>query len=90
MIFTHPSGNWNKRNTGIEFERNTPNRKTGDYDFTPYEQRIIDRATETFDDKVSAALKMLRDEYEYQTSREAIVEAIEVNDYDFDEDGNLA
>jgi hypothetical protein len=34
-------------------------------------------------------LKMLRDEYEYQTSEFAIVEAIESYDYDFTEDGKL-
>ena len=34
-------------------------------------------------------LAMLRRDLEYQTSREGIVETIEVNDYDFTEDGKL-
>ena len=33
---------------------------------------------------------MLKREYEYQTSEEAIRESIEANEYEFDEDGNLA
>lgn len=36
------------------------------------------------------ALRLLRDEWEYLTSEEAIIEAIEANKYDFDENGNLA
>ena len=35
-------------------------------------------------------LFMLRDEYEYQTSKDAIVESIQANEYLFTEDGNLA
>ncbi len=35
-------------------------------------------------------LSMLKQEYEYQTSREQIIESIEANDYEFDENGNLA
>ncbi len=31
---------------------------------------------------------MLEKEYEYQTSREAIIESIEANEYEFDEEGN--
>jgi hypothetical protein len=31
--------------------------------------------------------KQLRDEYEYQTSDEQVIEGIEANEYDFDEDG---
>jgi hypothetical protein len=33
---------------------------------------------------------MLQKEWDYLTSREAIIETIESNDYEFDEDGNLA
>jgi hypothetical protein len=32
---------------------------------------------------------ILQEEYEYQTSEEAIIETIEANEYEFDEDGNL-
>lgn len=42
-----------------------------------------------FHKKLAACyLKHLRDEYEYQTSVDAIIESIEANDYEFDEDGN--
>jgi hypothetical protein len=34
-------------------------------------------------------LSILRREYEYQTSEEAIIETIEANDYDFTEDGRI-
>jgi len=34
-------------------------------------------------------LSILKKEYEYQTSREAIVETIEANEYEFTEDGKL-
>ena len=33
-------------------------------------------------------LKLLRNEYEYRTSNEAIIETIEANEYEFTEDGN--
>lgn len=33
---------------------------------------------------------ILQHEYEYQTSKEAIIETIEANEYEFDEDGNIA
>jgi predicted RNA-binding protein YlxR (DUF448 family) len=35
-------------------------------------------------------LTLLRDEYEYQTSEEAVIETIEANEYEFTEDGKLA
>jgi hypothetical protein len=34
-------------------------------------------------------LEMLRQEYEYQTSEEAIIETIEANEYTFLEDGTM-
>ena len=34
--------------------------------------------------------RLLEKEYEYLTSREAIIETIEANDYEFDENGNIA
>ena len=36
------------------------------------------------------ALTLLRREYDYLTSEEAIIETIEANEYEFDENGNLA
>lgn len=38
---------------------------------------------------LTAYLEILKKEYEYLTSKEAIRETIEVNEYEFDEDGNL-
>lgn len=35
-------------------------------------------------------LSILRNEYEYLTSRESIIESIEANEYEFTEDGKLA
>lgn len=35
-------------------------------------------------------LSILKKEYEYQTSREVIIESIKANDYEFTEDGRLA
>ena len=34
-------------------------------------------------------LKILRDEYDYRTSKEAIIESIEANEYDFTENGKI-
>jgi len=34
-------------------------------------------------------LKILRDDYEYQTSEEAIIETIQCNEYEFTEDGKM-
>jgi hypothetical protein len=33
--------------------------------------------------------KMLREEYEYLTSDEAVIESIEINNYEFTEDGKI-
>jgi hypothetical protein len=41
------------------------------------------------EDLLYSYLKMLREEYEYQTSEEAIIETIECNEYTFLEDGTL-
>lgn len=35
-------------------------------------------------------IKMLREEYDYLTSDEAVIESIEINNYEFTEDGTLA
>ena len=59
-------------------------------DFTPKQQEIIDRAIEIFADKVSEGLSNLRVNYEYLSSREAIIDTIKANDYEFTEDGEIA
>ena len=53
-----------------------------------------DKDTEEIDEEFEYALlqeylSMLAKEYEYQTSREAIIETIEANDYSFTDDGNI-
>lgn len=52
-------------------------------------QEQIDRAIERFDDKRDDCLRILRDEYDYQTSDDAILESLRINDYLFDENGNI-
>lgn len=54
-----------------------------------------DKDTEEIDDNfrrdlLEDYLVILRQEYEYQTSREAIIETIEANEYEFTEDGKLS
>ena len=44
---------------------------------------------ERFDNKISEALSDLQKNYEYLTTREAIEETIEVNDYKFTADGRI-
>ena len=48
-----------------------------------------DMVTEFRHELLSDYLRMLREEYEYRTSREVIIETIEANDYDFTIDGKL-
>jgi hypothetical protein len=43
--------------------------------------------TEFMSDIAQDYLKLLRDEYEYLTSKEAVIDTIEANDYQFTEDG---
>lgn len=71
-------------NTTIEIEEN----EYGIY-FTKKEQEIIDRAISIFNDKVEDALCLLKTEYEYLMSEKAIIETIELNNYDFLENGTL-
>lgn len=56
-----------------------------------FDQDEFDEAREDFEKALLEEYSiMLQHEYEYLTSREAIVESIECNNYEFDEDGNLA
>lgn len=55
-----------------------------DYDW------LMDFECDYIDAMCDCYLTILRDEYEYQTSEEAVIEAIESNDYEFTEDGKLA
>lgn len=55
-----------------------------------YEDRVIDLSEGFLDDLKSEYSSLLKEEYEYLTSDEAIIESIKANEYEFDEDGNLA
>lgn len=49
----------------------------------------IEQAEERINEKIQEVLSDLRKNYDYLTSREAIIETIKANDYDFTEDGKL-
>lgn len=51
---------------------------------------FIEQVEEWYVGLALAIYKALEKEYEFLTSREAIEERIEVNDYEFYEDGSLA
>ena len=70
-------------NTRLEYEWE------GDKELTKKQEEILDRAVELFADKVSEALKGLRDTYEYLCSDEAVKDTLLANDYDFTEDGKI-
>mgnify|MGYP001589632490 CR=1 FL=1 len=50
----------------------------------------LTKSIEIWDDLMDKSLNNLRNNYEYQFTDEAIIEDIRANDYDFDEDGNIA
>jgi len=58
--------------------------------FTPKQLEILERAADRFNDKMEECLKNLRDDYEYRTSRKGIEKMIEMNDYEFTEEGRIA
>lgn len=83
--FVNDGSRWNPRNTRLEFDADYYSER----DFTPRELGILERAQEIFSDKVNEAWRILRDEYEYLTSDEAILESIRANEYEFTEDGSI-
>jgi len=58
-------------------------------EFTAKQQSIVDRAIEIVNDKIAESLAMLQSEYESLTSREAIVETIKINEYEFSANGKF-
>ena len=85
---------WNKidyefivenESTSIEFS----SENTLDEDLTQKQLNKLDKAKDIFDVKVWEALNSLRNTYEYLTSKEAIIETIEINEYEFTKDGEL-
>lgn len=55
----------------------------------PEIEKMLDKATENWDDIVDDAWKTLRDEYEYKISEKAIAETLIANEYDFTIDGDI-
>ncbi len=68
-----------------------PKDENGDFeDEYKLDQKLDDIENDFLANILSDYLTMLTKEYEYKTSKEAIIETIRINDYEFDEDGNLA
>jgi hypothetical protein len=59
-------------------------------DFPEWEDKMIEMDDDFLKSLLEDYLIMLRKEYEYLTSEEAIIEAIEANEYEFDERGKIA
>ncbi len=57
--------------------------------FNEYDDDLNDLESKYHHDINQEMLKMLREEYEYLTSDEAVIESIEINNYEFTEDGKI-
>lgn len=67
-----------------------PKDENGDFENERELDEKLDELDEEFKKSISEDyLKMLRDEYEYQTSEEAIKETISVNEYEFTAEGKM-
>jgi len=66
------------------------NEESEGYESSDNEERLQELEEEFLSSLCEDYLKILRDECEYLTSEAAIIEAIESNEYDFTEDGELA
>lgn len=53
-----------------------------------YEDKMMQLEDDFLKSLCEDYLKILRNEYEYQTSKEAIIESIEANEYEFKKDGS--
>lgn len=60
-----------------------------DYESNESEERLINIESEFLKSLLEDYSTMLQEEYEYLTSEKAIIETIEVNDYEFTQDGKL-
>jgi len=58
--------------------------------FNEYDDDLNDLESKYHHDINEVMLKVLREEYDYLTSDEAVIESIEINNYEFTEDGTLA
>lgn len=59
------------------------------FGYSHYSDEVESELTEIFRDIMQEFYRHLEKEYEYLTSREAIIETIKCNEYEFDEFGNL-
>ena len=90
-----PADIWNRTCWNIVSGRGELNTRLeydwqGEKDLTKRQEEILERAVELFSDKMEEALKGLRDSYEYLATDEAVKETLLCNDYDFDENGQIA
>jgi hypothetical protein len=72
-----------------EFAKSEMAKNADDEDFTEDDIDFSDIDDEFLKSLLEDYLTMLRHEYEYLTSEEAIIETINANDYEFDENGNM-
>ena len=63
--------------------------KSEHYESAEHEDKIQEIEEEFLKSLCEDYRRMLRDEYEYQTSDEAIAETLRINEYDFTEDGEI-
>lgn len=61
----------------------------GCYRLNKYLDSLVERANDALNNKLSEFLDILKQEYEYLTSKEAIIETIEANEYEFLENGEI-
>lgn len=79
------SGTGRYSDTHMEITENDPSED----EFTTDDITVIERADDIINEKILDALWNLRETYEYLTSREAIVETIEANEYEFTKSGRI-
>ena len=70
-------------------ENKYPNRETDDKEEYDFDNELDELESEFEESILDAYLVILKDEYEYLTSKEAIIETILANDYEFLESGKL-
>ena len=70
--------------TIIEFEENRC-----DYIFSDEERKILDYAEVKFSNHMEDVLGRISEAYEYYFSDEYIAEQLEINEYEFTEDGKI-
>ena len=89
-----PTNLWNNINYHFPLQNTRYASTTIDFDweekpFTKEEEKILNNAKDIFDNKVSESIQMLKEQYEYLSSKEGILETIEANNYEFTKDGKI-